>query len=69
MKSGSLPEPLRPGTQEYNALQAVFQKRLSNGLQGQVAYTYSKCMTDNGGYYGSWGGAGLVRTHLLAEFV
>ena len=44
------------GTQEYNALQAVFQKRLSNGLQGQVAYTYSKCMTDNGGYYGSWGG-------------
>jgi hypothetical protein len=44
------------GTQEYDALQAVFQKRLSNGLQGQVAYTYSKCMTDNGGYYGSWGG-------------
>jgi hypothetical protein len=44
------------GTQEYNALQAVFQKRLSHGLQGQVAYTYSKCMTDNGGYYGSWGG-------------
>ena len=44
------------GTQEYNALQAVFQKRLSNGLQGQVAYTYSKCMTNNGGYYGSWGG-------------
>jgi hypothetical protein len=44
------------GTQEYNALQAVFQKRLGNGLQGQVAYTYSKCMTDNGGYYGSWGG-------------
>ena len=43
------------GTQEYNSLQAVFQKRLSNGLQGQVAYTYSKCMTDNGGYYGSWG--------------
>jgi len=44
------------GTQEYDALQVVFQKRLSKGLQGQVAYTYSKCMTDNGGYYGSWGG-------------
>ncbi len=43
------------GTQEYDALQAVFQKRLSNGLQGQVAYTYSKCMTNNGGYYGTWG--------------
>ncbi len=22
----------------------------------QVAYTYSKCMTDSSGYYGSWGG-------------
>ncbi len=43
------------GNQRYDALQMVLQKRLSSGLQGQVAYTYSKCMTDNGGYYGSWG--------------
>ncbi len=41
---------------DYNALQAVLQKRMSSGLQGQVAYTYSKCMTDSGGYYGTWGG-------------
>jgi hypothetical protein len=41
---------------DYNALQAVLQKRMSSGLQGQVAYTYSKCMTNSGGYYGSWGG-------------
>ena len=40
---------------DYNALQAVLQKRMSSGLQGQVAYTYSKCMTNSGGYYGSWG--------------
>jgi hypothetical protein len=40
----------------YNSLQAVLQKRMSSGLQGQVAYTYSKCMTNSGGYYGSWGG-------------
>jgi hypothetical protein len=40
----------------YNALQAVLQKRMSSGLQGQVAYTYSKCMTNSAGYYGSWGG-------------
>jgi hypothetical protein len=40
----------------YNALQAVLQKRMSDGLQGQVAYTYSKCMTNSAGYYGSWGG-------------
>lgn len=44
------------GNQSYNALQAVFKKSLSNGLEYSVAYTYSKCMTDSSGYYGSWGG-------------
>jgi hypothetical protein len=39
----------------YNALQMVLQKQMSHGLQYQVAYTYSKCMTNNSGYYGSWG--------------
>ncbi len=43
------------GTQRYDALQATLRKRLSEGLQAQVAYTYSKCMTDSLGYYGSWG--------------
>ena len=43
------------GEMKYNALQAVFQKRYSQGLEYQVAYTYSKCMTDNSGYYGTWG--------------
>jgi hypothetical protein len=42
------------GSQEYNALQATLQQRYANGLQFQVAYTYSKCMTNNGGYYGTW---------------
>ncbi len=44
------------GDQSYNALQAVLQKRLGGGLEYQVAYTYSKCMTNSSGYYGSWGG-------------
>jgi hypothetical protein len=44
------------GNQSYNALQAVLQKRLSSGLEYSVSYTYSKCMTDSSGYYGSWGG-------------
>ena len=44
------------GNQSYNALQAVLQKRLGGGLDASVAYTYSKCMTDSSGYYGSWGG-------------
>ncbi len=44
------------GNMSYNALQVTLQKRLSSGLQAQVAYTYSKCLTDSSGYYGSWGG-------------
>jgi Carboxypeptidase regulatory-like domain len=45
------------GFMTYNALQAVLQKRVSNGLQGQVAYTWSHCLTNNSGYYGTWGAA------------
>ena len=40
----------------YHALQVVLRKRMSQGLQYQVAYTYSKCLTNSIGYYGSWGG-------------
>lgn len=43
------------GNQSYNALQMVLQKNVGNGLQAQVAYTYSKCMSDSGGFYGTWG--------------
>jgi len=42
------------GNMRYDALQADLQKRFSQGLQFNVAYTYSKCMTDSIGYYGSW---------------
>jgi hypothetical protein len=38
----------------YNSLQAVLQKQMSSGLQYQVSYTYSKCMSDSTGYYGAW---------------
>ena len=42
--------------QRYDALQAVLQKRMSNGLQAQVAYTYSKCLSNSPGYFGTgWG--------------
>jgi hypothetical protein len=43
------------GRQAYDAMQAVLQKRMSGGLQAQVAYTYAKCLSNSGGYYGSWG--------------
>ena len=45
------------GTMMYNSLQAVLQKEMSHGLQYQVSYTYSKCMSDNSGYYGAWNNA------------
>jgi hypothetical protein len=40
------------GNQEYDALQVTLQQRLSHGLTGQLAYTWSKCMTDSIGFYG-----------------
>lgn len=45
------------GNMTYNALQAVLQKELSQGLQYQAAYTFSKCMSDSTGYYGAWNNA------------
>ena len=42
------------GTMRYNSLQAVLQKQMSHGLQYQVSYTFSKCMSDSTGYYGAW---------------
>ncbi len=43
------------GNQRYDSLQVTLRKRMSEGLQYQVAYTFSKCMSDSLGYYGSWG--------------
>jgi hypothetical protein len=45
------------GNMGYNALQAVLQKQMSSGLQAQVSYTFSKCMSDSTGYYGAWNNA------------
>jgi len=45
------------GNMSYNSLQAVLQKEMTHGLQGQVSYTYSKCMSDSTGYYGAWNNA------------
>ncbi|HKW18861.1 MAG TPA: TonB-dependent receptor [Terriglobales bacterium] len=43
------------GSMRYDGLQAVLQKRVSQGLEYQISYTLSRCMTDNSGYYGTWG--------------
>ena len=47
--------------QRYDALQAVLQKRMSNGLQAQVAYTFSKCLSNSPGYFGTgWGSSNAL---------
>lgn len=56
-KIGTISGTSSTGYMSYNALQAVLQKRMSNGLQGQIAYTWSHCLTNNSGYYGTWGAA------------
>ena len=43
------------GVSNYNALQALLQERLTKGLQAQVNYTWSKCMSDTPGFYGQYG--------------
>ncbi len=45
-------------TMDYHALQVSSRKRLSHGLEFLAAYTLSKTLTDNLGYYGSAGVAG-----------
>jgi hypothetical protein len=45
------------GTMGYNSLQAVLQKQMTHGLQYQVSYTFSKCMSNSTGYYGAWNNA------------
>jgi len=45
----------------YNGLQVVVQRRMSHGLQGQIAYTFSKTLTDdtgNGTFPGTGGTSG-----------
>ena len=46
---------LTTGEANYNALQLSFQQRLSQGLSFQANYTWSKCLTNNNGYYGRYG--------------
>ena len=55
------------GNQEYDALQVTLQHQLSRGLQGQFAYTWSKCMTDSIGFYGE--GAQAATTSPYAQNV
>jgi hypothetical protein len=52
---GNVKNTASVGNMNYNALQAVLNKRYSHGLETQVSYSYEKCMTNDDGYYGTWG--------------
>ena len=45
------------GYSTYNALEAQFQKRFSQGLQTLVAFTWEKCLGDSNGGFGAENGA------------
>jgi hypothetical protein len=51
---GNVDDTASVGNMRYDALQAVLQKHTSGGLEGQVSYTWGKCMTNNSGYYGTY---------------
>ena len=46
---------LSNGVSNYNALSVVLQERFTNGLQAQLNYTWSKCLSDTPGFYGQYG--------------
>src|ERR1700722_17355248 len=46
---------LSNGIANYNALQVVLQERLARGLQAQLNYTWSKCLSDTPGFFGQFG--------------
>jgi hypothetical protein len=44
------------GDSSYNSLQVGLNRRFAHGVQGQLSYTWSKCMDDASGTYGLEGG-------------
>jgi hypothetical protein len=54
--------------QNYNALQLVASERVARGLGFRVNYTWSKCLTNNQGYYGRYGNAAPAQTTADVAF-
>jgi hypothetical protein len=54
--------------QNYNGLQASVQERLARGLAFQFNYTWSKCLTNNQGYYGRYGNSAPAQTTADVAF-
>jgi hypothetical protein len=54
--------------QNYNGLQLSAQQRIANGLAFQFNYTWSKCLTNNQGYYGRYGNSAPAQTTADVSF-
>ena len=54
--------------QNYDGLQLVAQERLTKGLGFQFNYTWSKCLTNNQGYYGRYGNSAPAQTTADVSF-
>jgi hypothetical protein len=54
--------------QNYNGLQLSAQERLTQGLSFRLNYTWSKCLTNNQGYYGRYGNAEASQTTADVAF-
>jgi Carboxypeptidase regulatory-like domain len=56
------------GIQNYDGLQLSFQQRFSKGLAFQANYTWSKCLTNNQGYYGRYGDSAASQSSSDVSF-
>jgi hypothetical protein len=59
------------GISRYNALEAMLEERAYHGLDFRASYTWSKCMGNSLGYFGSYGdeeGAGESQTQATQNF-
>ena len=59
------------GVSSFNALEATVAQRNFHGLDLQFSYTWSKCLTNTLGYFGSYGdeeGAGESQTQATQNF-
>jgi hypothetical protein len=59
------------GFSRYNALEATIAQKNYHGLDFQASYTWSKCMANSLGYFGSYGdeeGAGESQTQATQNF-
>ncbi len=54
--------------QNYNGLQMLAQQRVARGLAFQFNYTWSKCLTNNQGYYGRYGNLAVAQTTADVSF-